>query len=462
MAESTTNHEQGEHPSDAHTARIASFTDRFVTISRQRAALDAAEARLLAEAAAYAHATAAALVPAGTPAAEAQGLARRSMCASLAMATHTSEQTLQRRIGDAEALVHDAPAALEALAHGAISSRHAQVLTDQLRDIPADGRRRFLAEVLPVAERSTPARLTQRARMLRERLHPESITARTVRSTADRRVEIEPAADGMAWVHLFTTGPVAQAIRERLDALAIPAKTSGDARTLAQLRADALASLAVAGVVTTDGAPIPTDPEGITELRWLPGPAAPDGLSAPTNTASANTAPTLIEQPVDVQAHIRATVHVTVPVLSLLGVTDEPGTLDGYGPIDPATAARLTITAPSMVRVLTHPETGAILSVGRDHYRVPADLQRAVRLRDTTCRAPGCGRSARGCDLDHSTAWADGGTTAVDNLACLCRHHHRLKHLPGWNLTHTPGGVLDWRVPDGRSYRTRPEFAETG
>lgn len=164
----------------------------------------------------------------------------------------------------------------------------------------------------------------------------------------------------------------------------------------------------------------------------------------------------------EVQAHIRATVQVTVPVLSLLGVTDEPGTLDGHGPIDPDTAARLTTTAPSMARVLTHPETGAVLSVGRDQYRVPADLRRAVRLRDVICRAPGCGRTARACDLDHSTAWADGGTTTVDNLACLCRHHHRLKHLPGWNLTHAPGGVLDWRAPDGRSYRTRPEFAETG
>lgn len=457
MSESTTIREHREDPSEAFAARSASFTDRFVALARERAALDAAEAQLLAEAAAYAHATAGALVSAGTPTAEAQGLARRSMCASLAMATRTSEQTLQRRIGDAEVLVHDAPEALEALAHGTISSGHTRILIDQLRDIPAAGRRRFLAEVLPVAERSTPARFRQRARILRERLHPESITTRAVRSTADRRVEVEPAADGMAWVHLFTTAPLAQAITERLDALAIPAKTSGDARTLAQLRADALASLAIAGVVSTDGAPIPGDPERITEVRWLPGSAAPDRWSAPTDTT-----PTLIEQPVDVQAHIRATVHVTVPVLSLLGVTDEPGTLDGYGPIDPATAARLTITAPSMVRVLTHPETGAVLSVGRNHYRVPADLQRVVRLRDTTCRAPGCGRSARGCDLDHSTAWADGGTTAVDNLACLCRHHHRLKHLPGWNLTHTPGGVLDWRVPDGRSYRTRPEFAETG
>ncbi|WP_153303343.1 HNH endonuclease signature motif containing protein [Plantibacter flavus] len=110
-----------------------------------------------------------------------------------------------------------------------------------------------------------------------------------------------------------------------------------------------------------------------------------------------------------------------------------------------------------MTRVLTHPETSAVVSVGRQQYRVPADLQRAVRLRDVTCRAPGCGRRSRACDLDHSVAWADGGTTSVGNLACVCRHHHRLKHLPGWSLDHRPDGVLEWTTPDGKRHRTEPE-----
>ncbi|MGK9149026.1 13E12 repeat family protein, partial [Plantibacter flavus] len=227
----TTDHAQGMHPGDAFAERLASFTDRFVALSRQRAALDAAEARLLAEAAAFADATAPSVVPSATPSAEARSLARRSMCASLAMATHTSEPTLQRRIGEAEALVHHAPAVLDALATGTVSAGHAQVITDQLRDVPAAGRRVFLEQVLPLAERSTPPRLKQRARILRERLHPESIATRTSRSTSDRRVDVEPAADGMAWVHLFTTAPLAYAIRERLDAAAIPTRVAGDART---------------------------------------------------------------------------------------------------------------------------------------------------------------------------------------------------------------------------------------
>lgn len=454
--------EHPEHPSDAFAARMASFTDRFVDLARRRAALDAEEARLLAEAFSYADATASALVSASTTSTDARDLARRSMCASLAIATRMSEPTLQARVGDAEALVHHAPIVLEALAEGSISGGHARAITDQLRDVPVEGRAVFLEQVLPVALRSTTARLRQRARVVRERLHPESITARRTRSITDRRVELEAAADGMAWLHLFTTAPLAHAIRNRLDAVAVPARIAGDTRTLAQLRADALASLAVAGTVRDDVGPIPVDPETTGTFTWLPGSAPRDDAARIAEEAVAAGADPLLAEPVGIEARIRATVQMTVPALSTLGVTDEPGVLDGYGPIDPDTAARLAVTAPSMTRILTQPETGAVVSVGREQYRVPADLARAVRLRDTTCRAPGCGRAARSCDLDHSVAWQDGGTTAVDNLACLCRHHHRLKHLPGWKLEHRPGGILTWTTPDGRRHETRPELAETG
>lgn len=414
-----------EHPNEVIAARLEEFSDEFVEIARLRAALDAREARLLASSAAHADAVADALAVRGQTPSERRALSRRSLCATLAMATRMPEQAVQRATGDAETLVHEAPTVLAALEVGRISARHAQAITDQLRDVPTAGRGAFLRAVLPLAEHTTTTRLKQRSRVLRERLHPESIIVRAARSEADRRVEIEPSTDGMAWVHLFTTAPVAQGIAERLDAAAAEAHSAGDTRSCAQLRADALASLAVSGIT----------PE------HLPTASAP------------------LPHPVEVHERIRATVQITVPVLSLLGVTETPSTLDGYGPIDADTAARLTITAPSMTRVLTHPENGAMLSVGREQYRVPADLQRAVRLRDGTCRAPGCGRRARACDLDHSVAWEHAGTTSVGNLACLCRHHHRMKHLPGWNLDHRPGGVLDWTTPDGRHHRTTPEPA---
>ncbi|MBD8536593.1 hypothetical protein PlfCFBP13513_09485 [Plantibacter flavus] len=409
---------------DEYAAQLAEFSDEWAELHRQQAVLDARKARLLARSAAYADAFADATVPAIFPPAERQDLSRRSTCAALAMATRTPERTIQRATNDAERLVNDAPAVLASLEAGRISARHAQVITDQLCDVPPAGRAAFLEAVLPVAERMTAARLKGRARVLRERLHPESITARAVRSEADRRVEFEPAADGMAWVHLFTTAPIAQGITERVEAAAAESRAAGDTRTCAQLQADALAALALTGVT----------PEDVMFSPVLP-------------------------HPIEVQEHIKPTVQITVPALSMAGVSDAPATLDGYGPIDPETAARIAVNAPSFTRILVQPETGALLSVGRNQYRVPADLQRAVRLRDGTCRAPGCGRRARACDLDHSVAWDDGGTTDVGNLACLCRHHHRMKHLPGWNLDHGPGGVLDWTTPDGKRHRTEPDPA---
>ncbi|WP_138944880.1 HNH endonuclease signature motif containing protein [Plantibacter sp. M259] len=409
---------------DEYAAQLAEFSDEWAELHRQQAALDAKKARLLARSAAYADAFADATVPAIFPPAERQGLSRRSTCAALAMATRTPERTIQRATNDAERLVNDAPAVLASLEAGRISARHAQVITDQLCDVPAAGRAAFLQAVLPVAERMTAAGLKSRARVLRERLHPESITARAVRSEADRRVEFEPAADGMAWVHLFTTAPIAQGIIERVEAAAAGSRNAGDTRTCAQLQADALAALALTGVT----------PEDVMSSPVLP-------------------------HPIEVQEHIVPTVQITVPALAMAGVSDAPATLDGYGPIDPETAARIAVNAPSFTRILVQPETGAVLSVGRNQYRVPADLQRAVRLRDGTCRAPGCGRRARACDLDHSVAWEDGGTTDVGNLACLCRHHHRMKHLPGWNLDHGPGGVLKWTTPDGKHHRTEPDPA---
>jgi hypothetical protein len=108
------------------------------------------------------------------------------------------------------------------------------------------------------------------------------------------------------------------------------------------------------------------------------------------------------------------------------------------------------------VRLLTHPETGAVLSVGRDRYAVPRDLKLWLRIRDETCRFPGCGRTAAHADIDHTIDWQHDGATRHDNLAHLCEAHHRLKHQTAWRVNQAGGGALEWRAPSGRVYRTEP------
>ncbi|WP_338145315.1 HNH endonuclease [Cryobacterium tagatosivorans] len=153
---------------------------------------------------------------------------------------------------------------------------------------------------------------------------------------------------------------------------------------------------------------------------------------------------------------IRATVNVTVPVLTLMGLSEEAGHLEGYGPIDPDTARRLAAGAPSFTRLLVHPETGVVLSVGRTRYKVPKDLKRWLRIRDETCRFPGCNQPAAHSDLDHSLDWQFQGITAHDNLAHLCPGCHALKSETGWSLKHLGDGRLEWTSPTGRSFNSEP------
>ncbi len=150
-------------------------------------------------------------------------------------------------------------------------------------------------------------------------------------------------------------------------------------------------------------------------------------------------------------------------MLTLLEAGDEPGELDGYGPIAPDAARRLAAHAPSFTRLLTHPVEGVVLDLDRTVYRPPADLVKWLRVRDETCRfPPGCNRRASRCDLDHTDDFADGGRTAFDNLAHLCAHHHHLKHESSWSVKHGRDGVLAWRSPTGRSYATRPTMRLPG
>jgi Domain of unknown function (DUF222) len=89
-------------------------------------------------------------------------------------------------------------------------------------------------------------------------------------------------------------------------------------------------------------------------------------------------------------------------------------------------------------------------------HRPSRKLTHRVRARNTTCTAPGCGRRAACCDLDHTDPYDNGGLTCGCNLAPLCRHHHRCKQAEGWRLEQPDPGVLVWHTPAGRTYTTNP------
>ena len=81
---------------------------------------------------------------------------------------------------------------------------------------------------------------------------------------------------------------------------------------------------------------------------------------------------------------------------------------------------------------------------------IPDGLRRAVTVRDRGCAFPGRDRPPSWCEIHHLTAWEDHGHTKIDNLAMLCRTHHRLIHHSGWTA----------RLRDGHPEFTPPAWID--
>ena len=83
-------------------------------------------------------------------------------------------------------------------------------------------------------------------------------------------------------------------------------------------------------------------------------------------------------------------------------------------------------------------------------------LRHLTQVRHATCTSPICRRPAAQCDFEHNTPYEAGGRTCLCNGGPKCRHDHRLKQQPGWNVDQQPDGTFRWTAPSGRSYDTEP------
>jgi hypothetical protein len=149
-------------------------------------------------------------------------------------------------------------------------------------------------------------------------------------------------------------------------------------------------------------------------------------------------------------------------------LTDGPAnfTPPGRGRADPAKLSDLltkAIPAANIAAAEAAARAAADLAAGgcahtmeAPGYRVPDGLRRWLNTRDRICRNPICRRPAVGCDQDHTLAYHRGGRTCPCNLCALCRVHHQLKQLPGWQLTQDAQGYFTWRTPAGLTYRKEP------
>ncbi|MDO8384377.1 MAG: DUF222 domain-containing protein [Microbacterium sp.] len=431
-------------------APVLGLVEGIVALRKQAAQVHAAEVRLLAGAGQLAASRSSRLRSDSRE----REMHLRSIAAELALAVRASDRTVQRQINDAVVLADDFTPVLEALEAGRIFVGHARVIVDAGTPIQyPEARIAFATEAVSRAENLSPSRLRPAVEALAERFQPRTVTERHRDARADRAVTVTDRADGMGELTYVGPATLVHGIYDRLtqqaravrNAAAQPGASFGPAAVAASTDT---APTGGAGAETSDCTPeLTPDPRTIDQLRA-------DIFADMLLTSAPQDDPTIAADPslgFGGLGAIRAIVHVTVPALSLAGLSDDPAELVGRAPIDIDTARSLAGRASGWDRVLSDPVTGGILAV--DRYTPSADLKRFLRARDEHCRFPGCRQPVHRCDIDHGQDWALGGTTCAHNLHHLCRRHHTLKHATPWQVRNLGGGVLEWtRGPDPSSW----------
>lgn len=406
------------------------------------------------------------------------------------------------------------PRTFAALAAGAIHPVHLRIVEDETRVLSDADAAAADAELAETARGMTWAQLRYAAHRLVLKLDPDAARRRKEQAGKDahvRRFAEQSGNGGMIGRELPADEVLAS--WQHVEQRALDLRAAGMAGSLRELRVRAWLDLlqerdsrdrlaargAARGTGCADGAPEDggTAGDGGPGGSGGPGPGVRDpagsGLSGAGRPGR------------DGGPGLAALVTITVPLGTLLGESAVPGEVGGFGLAEPD-SARLLVAAAAR-----HPRTRWCVTVvnadgtaaghgcapGRHHppvpgapgapgpgaaeflaslkirlrpvirgpcdhgqaedaYRPSRALAHLVRARSARCSAPGCGRPAARCDLDHTTAWDNGGITCPCDLAPLCRHHHRCKQAEGWSLEQPEPGTLVWRTPAGRTHITMP------
>ena len=400
-------------------------------------------------------------------------------------------------MSDAYQLVHGFSAVHAALSSGQITAAHVRVILEHGTPVePGPARDTYVERALPLARAESPNRLRGMLARVAEEVRDIGITERHHEARRARAVWVTDAPDGMATLHALLPSVLAHGVKDRLDQMAHTLRTTN--KTDARNRANddtAINPSATATATATSWARAGSTSTGTRTgigrganagthtgrgTGSSPGEGAGAGASEDANEREGEgagagagagaderyDARTVDQIRADLLADllltsipnsvntaigsIRATVAVTIPVLTLLGEESTGAELDGITPIDADTARLLAGARPGWDRVLTHPISGGVLAT--DRYRPTADMRRFLTHRDQHCRHPGCRVPIRYTDIDHNHDWAHGGTTTITNLAPLCRRHHSLKTHAGWKIAPRSDGTIEFITPAGRHY----------
>ena len=364
-------------------------------------------------------------------------------------------------------LVNKYPAIIGAMETGRLDERTAEMLTKQMRTVDAACRDAVQKDVIDwllstIASGRRPSRSAILAKTDRfiENHDPEGVLYRRREALSKRYVSVKRSADGMSTLKANLASTEAESIysalqsaaRERMEtekeALAEAVRHLGKhnvdftaGRTMEQHRADALVDAIIGPGPTSNtgaGTGTDTDTDTDTDTEHAPAPG-PGGRLAPQ-------------------------LRPYITVLTSLGPNGEPEVYlprGGAATID-ALIALLTRSIGATIS-LPDPEPGSADSPQTERrYRIGAELARRIRLRDGTCRHPGCSVPAEDCDVDHVRPFShinpdSGGLTVEANLMCLCRRHHRFKTFHDWQYQLARDGTLTVTTSTGHTLSTSPE-----
>ena len=405
----------------------------------------------------------------------------------VSMELRQSWQSVAAQIAYACEVAARLPETFAALAAGLIHPVHVRIIEDETRYLSDKDAARADETLAGAAKTKSYGQLRYAARRLALKLDPASAARRKEAARRDaevRRFREESGNAGMIAREL----PSAEVLAswQHVEQRALDLRAAGMEGTLRELRVKAYLDLLQErdSRLTPDAPSGPPAPQGAQ-----PGPAPGGPAGAPSAPGGNGTGTARPAGPA-ADPGVAALITLTVSLDTAAGRSAAPGEVAGFGLLDAPDTRDLIAAAARHPRtrwcltVLNPDGTAAAHGCAAGRHPAPPDLSRftlrtvirgpcdhaqaetryrpsrklwhLVTARSTQCTAPGCGRPAARCDLDHTTAWQHGGPTCPCNLAPLCRHHHKCKQKDGWMLEQPEPGVLVWRTPAGRTYTTTP------
>ncbi len=284
----------------------------------------------------------------------------------------------------------------------------------------------------------TTRQIRNRVSYLVKKLRPRAAQERHEKRYDERSVTVDSTGDGMGSLYLTSDVASLRAVAHRLTLIAKAMRKAGEPRTLAQLRCDLAVELLL-GKLTVG--------------------ARTTELERPETSPSGDPLDTVEHH--EIGAWARPVINVTVPIQTLMELTDEPGVLSG-GESLPAGLVRALAAQPGSTwyRMLTDPARQCV-ELSTTSYKPTGPIIRQTVADWQTCFATTCVRPATECELDHRVP-APEGATSTENLGPGCKGHHKCKHAPGFGLLKDLAGRLWFTTAAGFRHPVSPAEQPVG